>query len=215
VTPWEQVREALREILAAHPRAVQGYPMLEVDTGREPPFSIRFAPWAADIAGDLHRQVGGYVKLRVGVFPFPLPSDATVWGRARPESIPAGEADIEITLEDSLVVQSGHPVTGTILVLNRSDRAISGSTNGASTAVVVHPQTSQPVGGYSGAQRRPGVTFTAAPDETARIPLLVGTASFLPALGYAVPPGEWAVSADLRLDDARVLRTPDLPLTIR
>jgi hypothetical protein len=51
-----------------------------------------------------------------------------------------------------------------------------------------------------------------------RIPLLVGTASSRPELGYAVPPGEWGIQVTLKLgQDPRsplLRRTPILPLTI-
>lgn len=47
-----------------------------------------------------------------------------------------------------------------------------------------------------------------------KIPLLVGTASIDPALGYTVPPGDWAVRATLRMADGTQLSTPLLPLTV-
>jgi hypothetical protein len=53
-----------------------------------------------------------------------------------------------------------------------------------------------------------------APGATERIPLLVGTASFVPDLGYAVPPGEWGVQANLAPAAGTAVRAPALPLTI-
>jgi hypothetical protein len=38
----------------------------------------------------------------------------------------------------------------------------------------------------------PMIMFRVAPGTTERIPLLIGTASFQPELGYTVPPGSWA-----------------------
>ena len=73
------------------------------------------------------------------------------------------------------------------------------------------------VGGFSGAQTLPLITFRVVPGETERIPLLIGTASFRPALGYAVPAGQWGIQADLTFGvgpEASVRRTPILPLTI-
>ena len=74
------------------------------------------------------------------------------------------------------------------------------------------------VGGYSGAQTLPLKFFLAAPGGSARIPLLIGTASVTPRLGYTVPPGEWGIQATLKLGpDPRSpsrRRTPILPLTI-
>ena len=53
--------------------------------------------------------------------------------------------------------------------------------------------------------------FVVPPGETASVPLLVGTDSFRPELGYAVPPGEWGLRATL---SPELGRTPVLPLTI-
>ena len=68
-------------------------------------------------------------------------------------------------------------------------------TNGQLTANIADPNTGRAVGGYTGAQILPLIPFTAAPGDTVRIPLLVGTASYDPALGYAVPAGRWALFA--------------------
>jgi hypothetical protein len=74
------------------------------------------------------------------------------------------------------------------------------------------------VGGFSGAQGLPPVVFRITPGQTDPIPLLTGTASFTPRLGYAVPPGEWGIRATLTVgpDPARSTRrrTPVMPLTI-
>ncbi len=87
-------------------------------------------------------------------------------------------------------------------------------TNGKLMAVVLAPATGNVVGGYSGAQRLPVVVFRVPPGERTTIPLLVGTASFVPELGYAVPVGAWEIAADLHLGDGRVGRSPPVPLTI-
>ena len=97
---------------------------------------------------------------------------------------------------------------------NRSGAGLAIATNGAVTASVVDPGTGEVVGGYAGWQTAPLVTFEVGPGETKRIPLLIGTASLAPRLGYAVPPGNWGLRAGLDLrDDSRGL-TPVLPLTV-
>jgi hypothetical protein len=74
------------------------------------------------------------------------------------------------------------------------------------------------VGGFAGFQALPLVIFRVAPGQTERIPLLIGTASSAPRLGYAIPPGAWGIQATLTLGpnprDAPRRRTPVLPLTI-
>jgi hypothetical protein len=62
-----------------------------------------------------------------------------------------------------------------------------------------------------------GVEFLVAAGETKKIPLLIGTESFVPALGYTVPAGRWGVETTLTLGrnpDSPRRRTPVLPLTI-
>ena len=97
---------------------------------------------------------------------------------------------------------------------------------------LVHPRTGEVVGGYTGYQPAPLVLFVVDPASATVVPLLVGTGSRSPELGYAVPAGEWAVQATLVLDHGRrpgwhrrglalnstgqrLLRTPLLPITIR
>jgi len=74
------------------------------------------------------------------------------------------------------------------------------------------------VGGFAGFQNRPLIIFRVAPGQTERVPLLIGTASCTPRLGYAIPPGDWGVQATLTLGsplrDSPRRRTPVLPLTI-
>jgi hypothetical protein len=99
-------------------------------------------------------------------------------------------------------------------------------TNGQVTAQVVDPRTRAVVGGFAGGQILPGVYFRAAPGETVVVPVLVGTASFLPDVGYAIPAGEWAIQVVLELADdsgegwqrslteRRRLRSRPLPITV-
>jgi hypothetical protein len=58
-----------------------------------------------------------------------------------------------------------------------------------------------------------------AAGATERVPLLIGTDSFTPELGYILPPGSWGLQAPLDLaPDPRTRPhrrlTPVLPLTI-
>jgi len=62
-------------------------------------------------------------------------------------------------------------------------------TGTGAVAVVADPQTGEAVGGFSGAQHLPLIIFRVAPGESGRVPLLIGTASFTPRLGYTAHPG--------------------------
>jgi len=70
VTVWDELKVLVR-LRDEQPRALQGYPMPEVDEGRYPPFSILLAAWATAVAEDLHRQFGDDVDLTVGALPSP------------------------------------------------------------------------------------------------------------------------------------------------
>ena len=116
------------------------------------------------------------------------------------------------------MVSSGQTLRHGLLLRNLTDRGLQIATNGQVTANVVDPRTGEVVGGLSGAQHLPLITFRVAPGDTGRIPLLIGTASVAPRLGYTVPAGDWGIQATLTLgpspSDSPRRRTPVLPLTI-
>jgi len=116
------------------------------------------------------------------------------------------------------VVRSGRTLWHGLQVGNLTRQLLTIATNGQVTAVVVDPHTGQAVGGFAGAQTLPGISYRVAAGATERIPLLIGTASFTPELGYILPPGSWGLQAPLDLAPDRYTRhrrlTPVLPLTI-
>jgi hypothetical protein len=116
------------------------------------------------------------------------------------------------------VISSGHTLRHGLLLRNLTGRDLQIATNGQVTAVVVDPHTGEVMGGFSGFQNRPLIIFRVAPGQTEQIPLLIGTASCTPRLGYTIPPGHWGIQATLTLGrpprDSPRRRTPILPLTI-
>jgi len=88
------------------------------------------------------------------------------------------------------VVSSGHTLWHGLLLRNLTGRELQIATNGQVTAIVVDPHTGEVVGGFAGFQNRPLIIFRVAPGQTEQIPLLIGTASSTPRLGYAIPPGD-------------------------
>lgn len=113
-----------------------------------------------------------------------------------------------------LSVSSGHTATHGLNVANSGDAELLINTNGNLIADVIDPASGRIVGGYTGAQYDMLTMFRIPPATTVRVPLLVGTASFEPQLGYAVPPGAWALRCTLELGDGRTFGTPLLPFTI-
>lgn len=218
VTVWDELKPVLVRLRDQQPGTLMQYPMPDVDEGRQPPFTIKLASWAATTAEELHRQFGDYVDLTVGALPYPpgrQPRRPPATGQP-PDLLDPQEIAAE--LDGPAVVSSGQTLRHGLLLRNLTDRELQIATNGQVTADVVDPHTGEVVGGFSGAQHLPLIIFRVAPGDTGRIPLLIGTASFMPRLGYTVPAGDWGIQATLTLgpnpSDSPRRRTPVLPLTI-
>jgi hypothetical protein len=215
---WDELKAVLARLRDRQPDTLMQYPMPDVDEGRQPPFAIRLAPWATATAEELHQQFGDDIELTVGALPYPP-------GRQPPRPAPANPPpdlldpdEIAAELDGPAVVSSGHTLRHGLLLRNLTGREFQIATNGQVTAAVVDPHTGEVVGGFAGFQTLPLITFRVAPGETGRVPLLIGTASCTPRLGYSIPPGGWGIQATLTLGphprDSPRRRTPILPLII-
>jgi len=222
-----ELKTVLARLRAEQPGAVTRYPDPSAEVGPPPPVTITLAPWAAATARDLHEQFGDRVDLTVGALPYPpdrTPAQPRAVHRLERVSAPRqpaellNPAEIRVELDGPAAVRSGHTLRHGLLLRNLTGAEVVIATNGQVTADVVDPGSGEVVGGFSGAQTLPLITFRVAPGRTERIPLLIGTASFRPALGYAVPAGEWGIQADMTLGSGRAdsvhRRTPVLPLTV-
>jgi hypothetical protein len=222
---WQELRIALAGLIQERPGAVTLYPDLDGDGG-PPPYQVGLAAWAEVPARMLHERFGDLVGLMVGALPYP-PGSAPRWPPPWPADGPAGEpaalldpAQADAELDGPAVVSSGHTLRHDLLLRNHTSAELAIATNGQVTAVVVDPRGGEVVGGYSGFQNRPLITFRVPPGATERIPLLIGTASFTERLGYAVPPGSWGIQVPLRLVsgpdpwDQVPRQTRVLPLTV-
>jgi len=110
-------------------------------------------------------------------------------------------------------IAAGHDTRSALRIHNHQDNAEVVITNGQITGRVLDAQTGAVVGGFAGAQTLPRITFDIPAHQSGTIPLLIGTASSVGALGYAVPPGEWVFDAIVTLERGKY-RTPPLPLTV-
>lgn len=213
---WPELSAFLRELQAQEPSPLAEWP--EPSHHRDPPYRIGLQPWAEPMAARLHAEYGTDVELTVGALPYPLPASDEHPTGGGPGIPPLASTMAEVALDGDVAVASGDHVMHGLLFTNRSSDPLRVNTNGHVTADVVDPGTGRIVGGYTGAQRLPLVVFRAAPAETIRIPVLIGTASLLPALGFTVPPGPWGLRADLRIGDsprsATAYRTRIPPLTV-
>jgi hypothetical protein len=218
VTVWDELKVVLVTLRDEQPGTLLRYPMPDVDEGRQPPFSIRLAARATTAAEDLHRQFGDNVDLTVGALPYP--PDRIPPHRLAPEE-PADLLDpheMTAELDGRAVVRSGETLRHGLLVTNLTGREFQIATNGHLTPDVVDPRTGEVVGGFSGPQLMPLIGFLVEPGETRQIPLLIGTDSTSPDLGYTIPAGSWGLQATITLGrdprESPHRRTPILPLTI-
>jgi hypothetical protein len=218
VAVWDELKVVLARLRDQQPGTLMQYPMLEVDEGRQPPFTIRLAPWAAATAEELHQQFGDDIELTVGALAYPpgrQPPRPPVTG---PPADLLDPDEIAAELAGPAVVSSGHTLRHGLLLRNLTGRDLQIATNGQVTAAVVDPHSGEVVGGYAGFQNLPLIIFRVAPGQTGQVPLLIGTASRTPRLGYTIPPGDWGIQATLTLGphprDSPRRRTPVLPLTI-
>jgi hypothetical protein len=167
------------------------------------------------LAAGLHQRYGDAVELTVGRFPYPdLPRPHPLLNppEGRPPLLPPDLADV--TLPSGIRIRSGEDLTSALVTRNNTGDELVVETNGQVTARVMDSETGRCIGGFTGAQTMPLRPFRAPPHDSVVIPILIGTASFVPELGYAVPPGEWWIEVVLRITDRGVFRTPLLPISI-
>jgi hypothetical protein len=184
--------------------------------GGGPPFDVGLAAWATGEAERLHVAFGADVQLTVGALRYPDqtgPNPAGTLGRPRPPALDPGTATV--ALDGTLVVPSGRTARSALLVTNAGSHDLILGTGHDMPADVIDPASGAVVGGYSGSALAVGRTDRIRPGATLRLPVLVGTDSYIPELGYAIPPGRWGVQALLMIGPAHgAVATPVLPLTV-
>lgn len=215
---WDELRLILIRLRDEQPGDLLGFPNPRRQEGQPPPYQLALAPTAVAVAEDLHARFGDSVELTVGALPYP-PGRPPRWPRiTEPPAELLNPQQATVELDGPAVVQSGHTLRHGLLLRNQSGVDLKIPTNGHLTTAVVDPATGEVVGGFAGAQALPLITYRVAPGQTEQIPLLTGTASFTPRLGYAVPPGSWGIRATLILGedprDSPRRHIPVLPLTI-
>lgn len=218
LSAWEQLRHDLIKLQDKHPRILQMYPTPEPGYQR-PPVRVHLDASGPTLAAaaELHERYRDFLSLHVGALPYPADPDSAHTPPVRADEPPREIVDpteMVLELDGSLSIRSGQTATHSLLLLNTSDRPITVKTNGSLTAVITDPATGTTVGGFTGVENQPLITFTAEPGQTARIPLLVGTASFTPTLGYTIPAGPWQLTAPMDLEDGRRLIAPPLEFTV-
>ncbi len=215
--PKSQLEEIRRELKATAKNRPEAFMQWGIGHGR---VNVQLAADQEGLAATFHRRHGDAVELRVGVFPYPpvLDVDRREKGSAvgaRPQLPLLPSEEFEVSLEGDIVISSGATARGVLRIQNRGSAEAVIETNGGVTARVVDPQTNRGVGGYVGAQALPLIKYRIPPDGTVSIPLLVGTASSVRSLGYAIPPGSWAIEVPLQIEGRGKFKTSLLPILIQ
>jgi hypothetical protein len=217
--PWplihlEVIRAAIHELArTTEPGTIRQW---GIGRGR---VNVTLAASQEGLAAELQDRYGDAIDLTIGYFHFPdmaiLNSDGSPSQRTEPERPPLLPSDeIQVSTPEGLEVKSGYNCRSMLRVHNLGSDEVRVMTNGQLTAYIVDPRSQEKVGGFSGAQPMPAVGFEILPGETADIPLLIGSASAVSRLGYAIPPGRWAIETELRLGDRGHFRTPPLSIDV-
>lgn len=193
-SPWslshlERIRDEIMDTAAAaRPRSV----VHRLGIGRGI-VSVTLAPDQEDYAARLHQVHGDALDIVVGSLPFPAtgPERRPTRGprTATPQSpYPELPSYLEASLMHPVSVTSGAHAHAELSLRNTGPADLVLLTTGGVVASVVDPATGEPVGGWSGAQTAPLVRLRLASAGSISVPLLIGTTSYRPELGYCVPP---------------------------
>ncbi|GAA1134457.1 hypothetical protein GCM10009630_36050 [Kribbella jejuensis] len=209
---WESLRVDLLRYLEEAPGALVVLPNPHTVRRYERRFRIELAAWATDIAADLYAKYGELVELRVGALSFP---GKELFVRERSQRLRGEPAEaVGLTAEplQQLTIRSGHHAQQDVLVTNQAAHEQVLLTAGDLRSVVTNA-SGREVGCYVGPHNLPRIGFPIDPHQSRPVPVLIGTASLVPDLGYAVPPGRWALRISLQTEAGFYLSAP-LELTI-
>ncbi|WP_427887995.1 hypothetical protein ACQHIV_33310 [Kribbella sp. GL6] len=193
---WESLRLDLLRIREESPRAFVVYPDPHTERRHERQFRIRLAAWATGIAEELHTKYGELVDLQVGALGFPgkeLRYGEQIFEMA---GEPAEVVGLTVEAPSPLTIRSGYFAKLDVLVTNRADHQQT-LVNVRSLHTAVTDSAGAVVGRYAGLTSEPRTELAIDPGQTLALPARVGTASLVPTLGYAVPPGRWSLVVSL------------------
>ena len=219
MTAWPDLRVYLADLENDQRRPLRGWPMPSRDEERIPPFHIDVAVWASDVAAELDERFGRDVDVHCGYLHYSLDGPCS-----RPERLHARSytqpplmdpSHLSARPEEEIVVSSGQDLMSRLRVTNFSSReVVAVTTGGAVNARVLDPVTWEFVGGSYIAVGFSRVSFRVAPHDSVVIPLRVGTVSYKPTLGFAIPSGAWAIDVFLSLEGGETFRSLPHPITI-
>jgi hypothetical protein len=158
--------------------------------------------WAdqLDVAASLHQRFGSAVALTVGYLPYPdIESSKTAdFGLINREQadLAALPDEISLSLDDDIEIRSGSHVHSELRIRNDSTLDL---VAGKLVPSIADLTGGLLVGGYEGAITMEMRRYEVPGGASKEVPILIGTASTRSDLGYAVPPGPWAIRVLLQL----------------
>jgi hypothetical protein len=200
------LRADLRQLRDESPAALVVFPDPEGER-HEQRISIDLAAWATDIAAMLNAKYGSLLDLHVGAMTFPTRQLWEGVSGYQLRGAPAERAGLDVEPLSPLTVRTGRSTREDVLVTSRATHRHVLSTNGALQSAVTD-SNGNVVGRYVGPQNLPLVPFSIEPHQSRPLPVLIGTASVVPDLGYAVPPGQWGLVIELQTDSGPMLSAP-------
>jgi hypothetical protein len=181
---------------------------------------VQLRLWASQesLAALLVERYQGAVDLTVGYLHYPdcqlLKFDGSPMQRVRKESSPLFPDEVTVSSTELLTVKSGHHGNTVLRVHNRSPEDLEICAGGAFVPRIIDHSTHEVVGGYEGGLTFLPIRLQVPGAGKADMPILVATASLVPELGYAIPPGQWAIDLDVEVTGQGRFRIPPLPLTV-
>jgi hypothetical protein len=212
VPGWESLRVDLRRVKEESPGALVVHPNTESErhVRRKPPFRIELAPWATDIAAELNAKYADLLDLRVGAMTFPA---GQLWVSEHARQLSGVQpTGLEVESLSPLSVRTGRHTRQDVLVTNRSARRHVLVSNGALRSALTD-SSGNLVGLYVGPHNANRVEFWIEPDQSRPVPVFIGTASMVPDLGYAVPPGRWSLVI-VPMTDSGPMRSAPLEISV-
>ena len=208
---WAELRDDLRRISRETPEALVSYPDPREERPGEDRFAIGLVAWATDIATVLHEKYGAAVELAVGAMSFP---DQQFFAGRLLELPETQAASVGLSVEpvSPLSVRTGRFTMAQVRVVNDSStQQVLGTNRQLQSAVV--DEAGAVVGRFTGAQNLIFQAYPVPADGSTEVPVLIGTDSLAPRLGYAVPPGQWRLVVLMDVDRVEAVSAP-LPLTV-
>jgi hypothetical protein len=211
---WESLRIDLQLLLQEQPDALIALPSPEVERRSERRFRVALAAWATEVAAMLHDKYGELVELQVGAMNFPDRTPFVKGYRRQLHGVSAASVGLEVEALSPLSIRSGWHRRDQVLVRNLTSNTqviLAGLDLGSRVTNDAGEVVGQYVGPHSLIRRE----FPIEPHSSRSVPVLIGTASLKPELGYAVPPGRWWLTVSLTTEARGDLLSAPLELRVR